>query len=590
MEGNRAVGNGAGVYVSEKATLNVLSNAYVYGNYNIAVDAGHPNGEDKGQSNVWLTSGRKINVTGALRGQSGFNGATAKIGVGAQDEPAATDDRIVFTSGLYSKNGSYYACNYFYGDKYGVGDYGSGASAEGCFGLNGGGITVDGMYADMRFRIDRNWIDADQTDKTKRQLEIYADLLKEDGTAKEGILFTGGANDIQDFKVEVECGGDALSTNYYMTSTVIGSCARIQFYGTEAGAAKVVPVGDYIVRVSGKYKERIYNASFKVAVAKRRQPTQKLQVAPAGTDGTAGTGATYVYFGDWPQTVKAEGVTVNENDKDPTIHGDFEYCRGSDGAWYVKCKENAFAATYTYSDGSPAAEEDADSYKWFKVEPIKWRVLSTSYDHDGSATSAPKWLLLAENSLTAGLWYFDSSSRTRELSGNMIYPSNWEHSKLSAYLNGESYKTDSTTSDSTYANKGFYYSAFTDVAKMKIPLTKVKNDAESASVDGGTIEDNPYASGFCWNKIFVLSRQEATKSAYFTGDVQRKRGPTDWAIANGALMDSSRFGTWWLRSPYKNDAGCVKDVGEGGSIHGSGLYVMPNKNLGIVPAISLTIE
>ena len=123
---------------------------------------------------------------------------------------------------------------------------------------------------------------------------------------------------------------------------------------------------------------------------------------------------------------------------------------------------------------------------------------------------------------------------------------------------------------------------------MKIPLTKVKNDAESASVDGGTIEDNPYASGFCLNQIFILSRQEATKSAYFTGNVQRKRGPTDWAIANGALMDSSRFGTWWLRSPY--NAGCVKDVGEGGSIHGSGLYVMPNNNLGIVPAICLTIE
>ena len=34
----------------------------------------------------------------------------------------------------------------------------------------------------------------------------------------------------------------------------------------------------------------------------------------AGTDGTAGTSATYVEFGLWPQTIKADNVTINEND------------------------------------------------------------------------------------------------------------------------------------------------------------------------------------------------------------------------------------------------------------------------------------
>ena len=32
---------------------------------------------------------------------------------------------------------------------------------------------------------------------------------------------------------------------------------------------------------------------------------------PAGTDGTAGTSAKYVLFGEYPQTIMANGVTIN---------------------------------------------------------------------------------------------------------------------------------------------------------------------------------------------------------------------------------------------------------------------------------------
>ena len=33
---------------------------------------------------------------------------------------------------------------------------------------------------------------------------------------------------------------------------------------------------------------------------------------PAGTDGSAGTSAKYVLFGEWPQTIMAEGVTIDK--------------------------------------------------------------------------------------------------------------------------------------------------------------------------------------------------------------------------------------------------------------------------------------
>ena len=101
-------------------------------------------------------------------------------------------------------------------------------------------------------------------------------------------------------------------------------------------------------------------------------PTQ----LPSGTSGTAGTDATYMYFGEWPQTIIASGVTVNESISKE--NGLFTYYYGSDGAWYVKQAEEAYGTDYTYSNGTSVAQ-GGTSYKYFKVEPIKWRVLTTNY-------------------------------------------------------------------------------------------------------------------------------------------------------------------------------------------------------------------
>ncbi|MBO4858040.1 MAG: SUMF1/EgtB/PvdO family nonheme iron enzyme, partial [Treponema sp.] len=116
--------------------------------------------------------------------------------------------------------------------------------------------------------------------------------------------------------------------------------------------------------------------------------TSTVTVLPSGTDGTTGTGAKYILFGDWPQTIKADNVTVDENINE--VHGSFTYYGGSDGYWYVKCKENAYESGYKYSNGTPVAQISVNSTKYFKVEPIKWRVLTENYKRTGKA------LLLAE--------------------------------------------------------------------------------------------------------------------------------------------------------------------------------------------------
>ena len=79
-----------------------------------------------------------------------------------------------------------------------------------------------------------------------------------------------------------------------------------------------------------------------------------------------------VYFGEYPQSVKADKVKVSAT---PDSRG---YYLGSDGAYYAK----AVAAPNTttgaqFTDGE--AVEKGRTY-YFKVEPIAWRILKKEND------------------------------------------------------------------------------------------------------------------------------------------------------------------------------------------------------------------
>ncbi|WP_191015311.1 hypothetical protein [Treponema zioleckii] len=41
----------------------------------------------------------------------------------------------------------------------------------------------------------------------------------------------------------------------------------------------------------------------------------EIEILEAGTDGSAGKNARYVYFGDWPQTIKKNDVKIDESKK-----------------------------------------------------------------------------------------------------------------------------------------------------------------------------------------------------------------------------------------------------------------------------------
>ena len=227
-------------------------------------------------------------------------------------------------------------------------------------------------------------------------------------------------------------------------------------------------------------------------------------------------------FGDWPQTIKSSDVTVYA-DKSVT-QGAFTYCKGSDGKWYVKAEENAARSDYVYSDGTLVGRNASDE-KWFKVEPIKWRVLTTNYNG--------KKLLLAENILTKSQFYNGNGSRT--INGKKVYSNDFWYSTVNAYLNGISYKTETLIDNEEFVDKGFLQTAFTSAGQAKI-------------VESGLTSEGNY-------KVFLLSQSEVSKTDYgfaaadkYVGDSNgttismRIRDMTDYAKAVGSVS------AWWLRS------------------------------------------
>ncbi len=320
--------------------------------------------------------------------------------------------------------------------------------------------------------------------------------------------------------------------------------------------------------------------------------TSTVTVLPAGTDGTAGASAKYVHFGDWPQTIKADNVAIDENVSE--VHGAFKYYSGSDGFWYVKCTENAFDSISTYSNGTIVEQSSTNSTKYFKVEPIKWRVLTDDYNGTGKA------LLLAENILTANVEYYPDINRY--IISSSVYPNNYKESKIRAYLNGLSYYEQSSsiasmTTDDTYSNKGFLQTAFTTFAQELIATTNVDNSASSTTNSGNNMpQATSYACANTSDKIFLLSEKEVTTTSYGfasygssgTGNT-RIRVTTDFAKANYARQNtSSGYGSWWwLRSPYFESSNRVWIVLYDG--YASSISYVYNAEGGIVPALTISL-
>ncbi len=297
--------------------------------------------------------------------------------------------------------------------------------------------------------------------------------------------------------------------------------------------------------------------SYKISVEKESSNTWNVVIEESNifvrvdaSGNVSGTGD-YILFGSYPKTIKEDSVTIDESDVDSR-----GYYLGSDGNRYAKVVATPNSESEPVFSNQTAVVSGETYY--FKVEKIKWRILTIS---NGKA------LLLAEDQLY-GMFFDDEESNSN----------NYANSEVRAFLNGI------TTSFSTsYYDNGFLQTAFSTAEQNYIQTTTVDNSA-STTLDSS----NTYACENTSDKIFLLSYQESIDSDYefsvgSTSDNLRQQKTTDFAVACGAYYD----GCWWLRSPSSSGSSNVLMVDPTGS---SGDNVSAHDfPFGVVPALWLDL-
>lgn len=246
----------------------------------------------------------------------------------------------------------------------------------------------------------------------------------------------------------------------------------------------------------------------------------------------------YIYFGEYPQTIKADSVTITATQD---TRG---YYLGSDGKYYAKIVANPYGSNYKFSNNTTVV--DGTTY-YFKVEPIKWRILK---EDNGVA-------FLLCDSIIANHRFDDSSN-------------NYKESEIRAWL-----------------NETFYSTAFTDLQQAIIKTTLVDNSASSTGES-----ENQYACENTNDKVFLLSYSEVTSSAYgFTSDVDRIKQTSDYVRANYGYMvtDGSYYGNgwWWLRLPNVPYSYIARGVSHDGSVYGDNVS---STRYGVVPALWIELS
>ncbi len=321
----------------------------------------------------------------------------------------------------------------------------------------------------------------------------------------------------------------------------------------------------------------------------------------------------YIYFGYWPQTLERDENVIaklNEIAGTPPLPRDkanpynWESHEGATYMWqkiviyngtkYLGVQMNDYRASGVYSLRSYIMENGyfTGEVYWFKYEPIKWRILTTSgnsaFIMSDIALDSFSMQPNRKGEIRDGL-YADYNNSTGVPDGT--YANNWEYSFIRSWL-----------------NETFYNEVFNNLQKEIIKTTRLDNTARSCNPNdypkyygyGENAGKNKYADQ-CKDtddKIFLLSLRDVTTTAYgFKKDVRaedsaRNLQATDFAKLHGAPMNTNdkKYVTWYTRSPtigYGNQgyATFVLDRHAKGAIDSVDL----TPDGGVVPALWITL-
>ena len=267
-------------------------------------------------------------------------------------------------------------------------------------------------------------------------------------------------------------------------------------------------------------------------------------------------GYKYMYLGYYPQTVVDNNAIIEELVKLTTTNelGYYEY----KGEQYAKVVAKPKDDGYIFINGKKVIQ---DRHYYFKVEPIKWRVISESTN---------SYQLLSEYILDAKAYY--KTEAIRQINGKTIYSNNYAHSDIRTWLNNE-----------------FYNIAFTQKEKNDIIYTNVDNSSSTTSE-----QTYKYVCENTKDKVYLLSYKDLLNTSYGFDDyynavdVARKAIVSDYACANGCFKSSNGlkylYGIWFLRSPESLED-LVSMVSADGGV---GVANVTHSEYGVRPTIQIS--
>ena len=321
--------------------------------------------------------------------------------------------------------------------------------------------------------------------------------------------------------------------------------------------------------------------------------TYNVARATAITESPVHTSGAYYQFGNFPQTLKSNSVSLTSS---PIYKGygssTNNWYLGSDGWFYEKCQEKActIGSIYYVSTGTKVSNASENSYKYFKIEPITWKKLTDNYNGYK--------LLIATKSIYSGIPFYSSTSN-RTISGKTIYPNNYKYSTIRAYLNGSDYETGDNQQTS-YSGKGFLQTAFSTTAQGKIQTVTLDNNSEFKSGYPYYNYSYPYSCDNTQDKVFLLGMKEMINTSYGFSDYyyynygsndcdERTRYPTDYALASGHYRNvDTSYANYHLRTAAYGDSNSSKvwEVLGKGDVRTSG--EVSKSYYGIVPALCVS--
>jgi len=249
VERNHAKWYAGGIFASATASLKIRGAVTVYGNT-------HGAAASTAASNLYLSSGVKIQILGALKTTDASGERKAKIGVSSDDVPTHAAP-IDFTKDYGASNAGIAATEYFYGDKYGVA---AAASGEAALSISGGNIALDPVYDDITITVDNTHLPKD--------------------FEKKKFTFSASAN-VDGSPVTISAGSGAGQVQYTFGVTYHGETVPASYYelGSDSVTLLSVPAGSYTICVTALYGGKAYGGEFVVKIFDA--------TVAQGTEGTA---------------------------------------------------------------------------------------------------------------------------------------------------------------------------------------------------------------------------------------------------------------------------------------------------------------